>query len=120
VHYNHEITQTDFRMIVQQEIEQQLTQQLSPVFLDVANESNQHSVPPNSETHFRVVVVSGSFDGKRKVARHQQVYAVLAPQLEGPVHALALHTYTPQEWQQRQQEAPESPQCLGGSKVDQS
>jgi len=106
-------------MIVQQEIEQQLQQQLTPMHLEVLNESHQHSVPPDSETHFKVVVVSEAFDGKRKVARHQQVYAVLAAQLEGPVHALALHTYTPTEWQQRQHEAPVSPQCLGGSKNDQ-
>ena len=106
-------------MIVQQEIEQQLQQQLSPVHLEVLNESHQHSVPPDSETHFKVILVSAAFDGKRKVARHQQVYAALATQLEGPVHALALHTYTPAEWQQRQQEAPTSPQCLGGSKNDQ-
>lgn len=106
-------------MIVQQDIEQRLTQQLGPVFLDVANESHQHSVPPNSETHFRVVVVSEAFNGQRKVARHQQVYAALTSQLEGPVHALALHTYTPEEWQQRQREAPASPECMGGSKADQ-
>ena len=58
-------------MIVQQEIEQQLRAQLNPSFLDVANESHQHSVPPNSETHFRVVVVSAAFDGRRKVARQR-------------------------------------------------
>jgi stress-induced morphogen len=106
-------------MIVQQEIEQQLASQFTPQYLEVTNESHQHSVPANSETHFKVVLVSAAFDGRRKVARHQQVYAALAPQLEGPVHALALHTYTPLEWQQRQADAPESPQCLGGSKVDQ-
>lgn len=107
-------------MIVQQQIEQRLEQAFKPVFLEVANESHQHSVPPNSETHFRVVLVSDSFSGKRKVARHQQVYAELAAQLEGPVHALALHTYTPEEWQSRLQEAPASPECLGGSKADQA
>ena len=104
-------------MVVQQEIEQRLQQHFSPGHLEVANESHMHSVPANSETHFRVVIVSDAFDGKRKVARHQQVYAELAAQLEGPVHALALHTYTPQEWQQRQQQAPQSPDCLGGSKA---
>jgi len=104
-------------MIVQQEIEA-LLQRFNPDFLEVLNESHQHSVPPNSETHFKVVLVSPSFDGKRKVARHQQVYAALAAQLEGPVHALALHTYTPHEWQERQQAAPQSPDCLGGSKAE--
>jgi stress-induced morphogen len=107
-------------MTVQHEIELQLQSRFSPVFLDVANESHQHNVPPNSETHFRVVLVSAMFDRKSRVARHQQVYAALAPQLEGPVHALALHTYSPGEWQERAADAPESPRCRGGSKPENS
>ncbi len=55
----------------------------------------------------------------RKVARHQRMYQILADELAGPVHALALHTYSPAEWQQRQGETPASPNCLGGSKQDQ-
>ena len=104
-------------MTVQQDIELQLAQDFVPEFLDVANESHQHSVPANSETHFKVVLVSQRFEGLRKVARHQQVYAALAAQLAGPVHALALHTYTIAEWQARQEAAPESPECHGGSKA---
>jgi len=77
-----------------------------------------HSVPANSETHFRVVLVSEQFAGKRQVGRHQQVYGALSAQLAGPVHALALHTYTPEEWAERQQSAPDSPECLGGSKAE--
>ena len=103
-------------MTVQHEIERQLSAHFAPVHLDVANESSQHNVPANSETHFRVVLVSEQFEGLRKVGRHQRVYQVLAAQLEGPVHALALHTYTPAEWQARQQEAPGSPACLGGGR----
>ena len=102
-------------MNVQTEIEEKLTGELQPALLEVVNESHMHSVPPNSETHFKVVIVTDVFDGKRKVARHQQVYGLLAAQLEGPVHALALHTYTPAEWAEREQ-APASPDCLGGSK----
>ncbi len=104
-------------MTVQQDIELQLAQDFVPEYLEVANESHQHSVPVNSETHFKVVLVSQRFEGLRKVARHQQVYAALAAQLAGPVHALALHTYTPAEWQARQEAAPESPECRGGSKA---
>ena len=103
-------------MNIQDQIIGELTDLLDPVVLNVVNESNQHNVPPNSETHFKVVVVSESFVSQRKVARHQKIYAVLASQLEGPVHALALHTYTPEEWQQRQAVAPQSPDCMGGSK----
>lgn len=105
-------------MSVKQEIETKLQGAFTPEHLQVVNESHQHSVPPDSETHFKVVIVSQHFDGKRKVARHQAVYGVLASELSGPVHALALHTYTPAEWRLRQGEAPESPDCLGGSKAD--
>ncbi|PLW83118.1 BolA family transcriptional regulator [Kineobactrum sediminis] len=105
-------------MSVRQIIQARLEADLAPLHLEVANESDQHSVPPDSETHFRVVVVSDAFAGQRKVARHQRVYGVLEAQLKGPVHALALHTFTPDEWQARQQSAPASPDCLGGSKAD--
>lgn len=105
-------------MAVQSQIADKLTEALSPDHLEVVNESDQHNVPPGSESHFKVVVVSQAFVGKRAVARHQSVYAVLAEQLAGPVHALALHTYSPEEWHARSQEAPESPECLGGSKAD--
>ncbi|MBR9805010.1 BolA family transcriptional regulator [bacterium] len=53
------------------------------------------------------MVVSEQFAGKRQVARHQMVYAVLADELAGPVHALALHTYAPDE----SMAVPDSPQC---------
>ncbi len=105
-------------MTVAETLKQKLETALAPVSLDIANESHMHSVPPNSETHFRVVVVSDAFDGKRQVARHQSVYAAVADELAGPVHALALHTYTPREWSEREQSAPASPECLGGSKAD--
>jgi len=104
-------------MKIQQLIEQKLGAALSPHYLSVVNESHMHSVPPNSETHFKVVVVCDDFEGKRQVARHQRVYQALQEELAGPVHALALHTYTPSQWQERES-APDSPDCLGGSKTD--
>ena len=68
------------------------------------------------KTHFRVTVVTDSFAGQRRVARHQQIYGLLQAQLQGGVHALGLHTYTAEEWQARAQQTSESPECLGGSK----
>lgn len=103
-------------MNIQQTIKTKLHQEMAPEWLEVVNESDQHNVPANSETHFKLVIVSGEFDGKRQVARHQSVYRLLTEELQGPVHALALHTYTPDEWEQRNAASPESPQCLGGSK----
>ena len=90
---------------------------LNPQHLELINESHMHSVPPGSESHFKAVVVSERFSALNSVKRHQLVYATLG-ELMQRIHALALHTYTPAEWQQRQQ-APASPNCLGGSKADQ-
>jgi BolA family transcriptional regulator, general stress-responsive regulator len=105
-------------MLIQRQIETKLAEGMPVAFLEVINESHMHSVPPNSETHFKVVLVSPEFAGKRPVARHQMVYRLLADELAGGVHALALHTYTAEEWQQRAAQAPNSPECLGGSKHD--
>lgn len=103
-------------MSVESTILEKLTAALAPQHLEVVNESHMHSVPKNSETHFKLVVVAPAFDGKRSVARHQMIYGLLADELAGPVHALALHTYTEEEWQQREAASPDSPECLGGSK----
>ncbi|MBU3071469.1 BolA/IbaG family iron-sulfur metabolism protein [Aestuariicella sp. G3-2] len=105
-------------MKIQTAITQKLEQHFSPAHLEVVNESHMHSVPPGSESHFKVVLVSENFAGLRQVPRHQQVYKVLADEMAGEVHALALHTYSPEEWQATGM-APDSPQCLGGSKADQ-
>lgn len=95
---------------------QQAMQSLAPEVLELVNESHMHSVPPGSESHFKAVVVSQQFAGLNAVKRHQRVYSSLGD-LMTKIHALALHTYTPGEWAARQQ-APASPNCLGGSKAD--
>jgi len=96
---------------------EKLAAQFSPEVLQVVNESYMHSVPAGSESHFKVVIVTDEFAGKRLVARHQAIYGLLADELQGPVHALALHTYTSSEWAENAGNAPQSPDCLGGSKA---
>ena len=103
-------------MSMQSQIMGKISEALSPEHLEVINESHGHSVAPGSETHFKVVVVSGEFTGVGAVARHRRLYQILSEELRNGVHALALHTYTPAEWQLTGQ-APLSPPCLGGSKT---
>ncbi len=107
-------------MTIQQMIENKITGRLSPAYLDVQNESHTHNVPPDSESHFKVTVVSTQFDGKPLVARHRQLYEILAEELAGSVHALALHTLTPTEWAEKGGKVPVSPPCHGGSKASAS
>lgn len=100
-------------MSVQSTIEGKLAEALAPAHLEVLNESHRHNVPPGSESHFRVTIASDAFAGEALLARHRRVNRVLAEELAGPVHALALHTYTNEEWAARTA-SPESPPCLGG------
>jgi BolA protein len=103
-------------MSVQSDIEAKLTNSLQPNYLEVINESNNHNVPPGSESHFKVVIVTAAFDGKMLVARHRMINEILADELQHKIHALALHTYTPAEWQEVSGNTPASPPCLGGGK----
>ena len=103
-------------MSVQTDIEQKLQETFTPRFMEVVNESNNHNVPPGSESHFKVVLVCDEFNNKTLVARHRLINQVLREELQTKIHALALHTFTDTEWQEKQATAPESPPCLGGSK----
>jgi BolA protein len=102
---------------LQQRIEAKLKESLEPSHLEVINESHQHNVPKGAETHFKVVVVSTRFDGVSPVKRHQLVYAALAEEMRGGVHALAITSRTPSEWA-ASPEANASPKCFGGSKSE--
>lgn len=101
-------------MNIQSTLEQKLKDGLQAHHLEVVNESGNHNVPPGSESHFKVVVVSPQFDGKNLVQRHRLVYDLLAREMAGGVHALALHTYTEADWLEQNASAPDSPECRGG------
>jgi BolA protein len=101
-------------MNVEQQIQLKLDQAFKPMHLEIVNESHMHNVPKDSESHFKVVLVTHEFDGLNKVKQHQAVYKALAEELAGAVHALALHTFTPQAWAESMG-APDSPNCMGGN-----
>lgn len=103
-------------MNTQETIQQKLQAAFAPLHLEVINESDNHNVPKGSESHFKVVLVSPAFEGESLIARHRQVNKVLAEELQGDVHALALHTMTPDDWFNHGGTVRESPECLGGSK----
>ena len=103
-------------MSIQEQIETKLQQNFSIVHCRVENESHQHS-GPSIESHFKVTLVTEDFVGQNLVARHRAVYALLKEEMNRGVHALALHTFTPEEWGEGGV-SPASPQCMGGSEND--
>ena len=104
---------TPLPMNTQAAIEHKLSV-LRPQLLRVENESHRHNVPPGSESHFKVTVVSPRFNDQTLLARHRMVNEILSLELAAGVHALALHTLTPAEWADNDAVA-DSPPCLGGS-----
>lgn len=88
-------------MSMEATITKKLQDALAPESLDVVNESHQHSghagSPGTGESHFRVTVVSEKFSGRSRVERHRLVNDVLAEEMAGKIHALALHLHAPGE-----------------------
>jgi BolA protein len=88
-------------MSVEATMREKLQRAFQPARLDVINESHLHaghrSSPGTGESHFRVVIVSAAFTGKSRLQRHRLVNEVLAGELKGKVHALALETRAPEE-----------------------
>ena len=109
----------EFILDTHQTIIKKLNETLAPSYLEVLNESDMHSGPRDAQTHFKITIVTSSFETKRSVARHQLIYQTLADELNGEVHALAIHTFSPEEWEV-EQSSPDSPHCLGGSQHDKS
>ncbi len=88
-------------MSVADQIRDKLTQGLAPLRLRVVDESHRHAGHAGSraegETHFRIEVVAEAFGGRSRLDRHRLVNDLLADELAGPVHALAIKALTPGE-----------------------
>jgi BolA protein len=88
-------------MPVESSIREKLSRAFQPIRLEVLNESHLHaghgSSPGTGESHFRVLLVSPAFAGRSRLERHRLVNEVLAAELGGGVHALAIAAYAPGE-----------------------
>jgi stress-induced morphogen len=88
-------------MRVEDEIRRKLNQAFAPEALEIVNDSHHHAghagSPGTGESHFTIKVVSGAFEGKSRIERHRMVNQVLAAELAGKIHALAVSALTPGE-----------------------
>ena len=99
-------------MQIQQKIEKEINNHFTVDKLIIENESHMHggNAP---ESHFKMIVVSDDFEGLNKVKRHQAIYKSLK-EIMPSFHALALHTFSLEEWNDFFGNT-QSPNCLGGS-----
>jgi BolA protein len=86
---------------VTEQLERKLTEAFAPVHLQVDDDSARHAghagARQGGESHFNVVIQSARFEGVSRVQRQRMVYAALAEELAGPVHALSVKALTPGE-----------------------
>ena len=88
-------------MSVAQGIRDKLSAALSPIRLDVIDDSHRHEGHAGhdgrGESHFRLLIVSDLFVGLSRVDRQRLVHRILASELQDRVHALSMRTLTPEE-----------------------
>lgn len=91
-------------MQIEARIKEKLLKAFSPRRLLIENDSSKHAghagaenSPNRGETHFTVTIVADGFSGRSRIDRHRMVHEVLAEELAGPVHALAVKAKAPDE-----------------------
>jgi BolA protein len=86
---------------VERAIEDKLRAAFEPEALEIENDSHRHAghagSPGTGSSHFNVAMTAAAFAGQSRVDRQRAVYGVLAEELKGPVHALALSLKAPGE-----------------------
>ena len=88
-------------MRVAKAIRRKLTDALTPVCLDIVDESHLHAghvgAREGGESHFRLEIVSQDFAGKSRLERQRMVYGLLSEEIAAGLHALTMKTLTPEE-----------------------
>ena len=88
-------------MTTVEKIEALLREGLAPLHLEIRDESARHAGHAGAAAgggHYRVLVVSESFEGKTLLERHRTVNRLLEGLVGGEIHALGLITRSASEW----------------------
>lgn len=96
-------------------IRDKITQTFDPFYYDVINESYKHNVSKDSESHFKIIIVSNKFNNNNLIQRHRLVNTLLHEELKTYIHALSIQAKTIEEWE-KNSTIISTPNCLGGHK----
>ena len=92
-------------------IKEKLTNEFKPLYLEVVNESYKHAVPKDSETHFKIVIVSNDFKGQTIVSIHRKIYSMFNDEMgekkDNKLHALSIITKSEDEWKDKTLNTPD-------------
>ena len=96
-------------MIVQNKIDKLLRDKFNISKLVINNESYKHNVPPNSESHFNVQIVSDDFQDLSQIQRHKLVYKAIESLLN-EIHAFSITAITTLEFKENSS-LRDTPEC---------
>ena len=96
-------------MTVQNKIDKLLRDNLNVSRLIIRNDSFKHNVPPNSESHFNVQIVSDDFKDLSPIQRHKIVYKAIESLLS-KIHAFSITAITTSEFKENSSPR-ETPDC---------
>ena len=96
-------------MIVQNKIDKLLRDNLNISKLIIRNDSYKHNVPPNSESHFNVQIVSDDFQDLSQIQRHKIVYKAIESLLN-EIHAFSITAITTLEFKENSS-LRDTPEC---------
>ena len=86
---------------VSDSLRRKLITAFAPERLQIDDDSARHAghagSHPGGESHFNVVIEAAAFEGVGRVQRQRMVYAAVAEELAGPVHALSVKALAPGE-----------------------
>lgn len=82
------------------------------VQMDITDESHMHAGRTGQESHFKILLITPSFQDQNRVQRQRQVQDLLKSEFQNGLHALSLRLLTPSE-AQKQQDSFQSPNCAG-------
>ncbi|XP_074096445.1 bolA-like protein DDB_G0274169 isoform X1 [Cotesia typhae] len=114
IHQNIKNNMSTSNRPVENSMKKKLEKDLEPSHLEIINESAMHNVPKDSESHFKVVVVSDKFKDVPLIKRHRMVNDLLKTELEESIHALSIVAKTPSQWEESNKVIAPSPACKGG------
>jgi stress-induced morphogen len=82
---------------IESKIFEKVKAEFQPLRLELENESHRHNFSRGPEGHFKLLVISGAFQGLRSMERHQKIFALLKSEMDAGVHALTIKAMTPEE-----------------------
>lgn len=73
-------------------IQNKLTEALTPVFLDIIDDSPKHAGHSHGgqETHFKIIIESPKFKGLSRVQAHRLINDLLTQEFNEGLHALSI------------------------------